>query len=73
MNYPELASRFAEYVGGYRSPDGSLSDAFLCKYQHTFDVVRFAGEISAREAFPSEISFSAASVRCFMTSPVLSS
>lgn len=52
MNYPELASRFAEYVGGYRSPDGSLSDAFLCKYQHTFDVVRFAGEISAREAFP---------------------
>ena len=54
MNFPDFESRFAEYVDTYRSANGSLSDAIQCKYEHTFDVVRFARDIASRENFSGE-------------------
>ena len=60
MNFPEFVSRFAAYADAYRAADGSMPDAIQCKYEHTFDVVRFARDIASRENFPAEDLFLAA-------------
>jgi len=54
MTFQESAARFDSYVDAFRRADGSLSDAMQCKYDHTFDVVRYAHIIAEGAEFPEE-------------------
>ncbi len=51
MTFAELRERFDRYADAFRTPEGVLPDAMQCKYDHTFDVVRYADAIASGEAF----------------------